>query len=587
MLHIPASATDEERKRQLLNSLLALMSVVGVLIALGTFIIQMSISVEDPRTLILLYSGSGLGILGSLVLYLVNRSRPLMARWTFVIFLFILVATSEQLGVGTGGRSVIAYVVPCIVASVLLHFCMSCAFAGLSAVFISVSAVLSDRPLPIASIILLFLVAVMSALLTHAWEDTLRQWRALNRNLTLLNQASQAFSSTLDLDRVLVTVLDEVRHLLGLVACSIWLIDEATGDLVCQEATGSESDKVRGWRLEPGEGLAGWVAQHGRSSVVQDAQYDNRHFEGVDRRTGLETRSIVTVPLRLREDVIGVLQMLDATVGRFAPADLELLESLAMTAAIAIENARLYAEEQQRAEALVQALKKQKELDHLKDQFIQNVSHELRTPLALVRGHVELLESGQLGEFQDEQQHSIDVIARRARMLDQIVEMLTTFQTIEGQTLHYESIDLGNLVETHMKGFDLAAAEEIHLLVDVAPDLPRISGDVDCMRRLLDNLVGNALKFTPAGGKVVVQVGQGEGCVVLEVIDTGIGIPEEELDRIFERFYQVDGSTTRRYGGTGLGLALVKEIVEAHNGTVIVESQVGQGSTFRVMLPAA
>ena len=142
---------------------------------------------------------------------------------------------------------------------------------------------------------MLFLVAIMSALLTHAWEDTLRQWRAVNRNLNLLNQASQAFSSTLELDRVLVAVLDGVRRLLGLVACSIWLIDAETGDLVCREATGSQSESVRGWRLKPGEGLAGWVAKHGVSSVVQDAQHDNRHFEGVDDRTGLDTRSIVTI----------------------------------------------------------------------------------------------------------------------------------------------------------------------------------------------------------------------------------------------------------------------------------------------------
>jgi PAS domain S-box-containing protein len=172
-------------------------------------------------------------------------------------------------------------------------------------------------------------------------EEALRR---RTRELELLNRASQALSSTLDLDQVLVTVLEEVRHLLGVVATSVWLIDPETNDLICRQATGPQNEIVRGWRLAPGEGLAGWVARSGESLIVPDIKADERHSKQVDQETGLTLRSVLSVPLRSKQKVIGVLQVVDAEIGRFDATDLGLLEPLAAEAAIAIENARLYAE---------------------------------------------------------------------------------------------------------------------------------------------------------------------------------------------------------------------------------------------------
>lgn len=162
--------------------------------------------------------------------------------------------------------------------------------------------------------------------------------------MALLNQAIRAFNSTLDPSTVLASVLEETRRLLGVVACSVWLIEPGTGDLICRQATGHKSEIVVGWRLEPGDGLAGWVARTGESLVVADATADERHFGGVDQQTGLEMRSILSVPLRVRDRIIGVLQVLDTQPDRFSTADLTLLETLAASAAVAIENARLYEE---------------------------------------------------------------------------------------------------------------------------------------------------------------------------------------------------------------------------------------------------
>jgi len=175
-------------------------------------------------------------------------------------------------------------------------------------------------------------------------EEALRQ---RSSELELLSRAGQTLTSTLDLDQVLVTVLEEVRRLLGVVASSVWLIDPATDELVCRQATGPRSETVLGWRLAPGEGLAGRVARSGKSLIVPDAWADERHFKGVDQQTGLTLRSILSVPLRVKQGLIGVLQVADAETDRFKPTHLKLMEPLVATAAIAIEHARLYEQAQQ------------------------------------------------------------------------------------------------------------------------------------------------------------------------------------------------------------------------------------------------
>ena len=191
-----------------------------------------------------------------------------------------------------------------------------------------------------------------------------------------------------------------------------------------------------------------------------------------------------------------------------------------------------------------------------------------------------------MGELTPEQKESIHIIARRSRMLTKMVNDIISVLEIEQHELRREPLDLGSLVRACVAEFWNAAEKaDLVLSTDVAHGLPAISGDAMALHRVLDNLVGNALKFTPAGGRVTVRLYQSQDTLKLEVADTGIGIASEHLVRIFERFYQVDGSATRQYGGMGLGLALVKSIVEAHGGQVMVASQAGRGTTFTVSLP--
>jgi len=277
------------------------------------------------------------------------------------------------------------------------------------------------------------------------------------------------------------------------------------------------------------------------------------------------------------------LAELDADRALIAAAP-DLLEAGAY--ALEVLNRNRGKQARQRANELAVALARLEELDRLKDEFIQNVSHELRSPLALIRGYAEMLVEGVLGPLSSEQQKPMEIIARRARMLGDLVEDITFILEAEANPPTPVGVPLAEIARAAVEDFQVSAGQAgLTLEASIPPSFPMVWGTMTHLRRLLDNLVSNAIKFTPAGGKVVVRLREEEEQVILEVSDTGIGIPPEEIDRIFDRFYQVDGSARRRYGGVGLGLALVKQIVTNFGGSVRVESQVGKGSTFFVTLP--
>jgi signal transduction histidine kinase len=306
--------------------------------------------------------------------------------------------------------------------------------------------------------------------------------------------------------------------------------------------------------------------------------------------SGSDRGTLALVPLCTGKKDVGILGL-----GQFpssgravavTPSDLNLLSIMGRQIAIALENARMYATEQRRTAELARALEQQQELDRLKNQFIQNVSHELRTPLAMILGYAELLAAGELGEVKAAQQGPLDIIVQRSYVLRDLIENITAILESETREPVREPVRLNDLVREALQDFQVLADEaSLALQGDVAEPALTVLGDADHLRRVVDNLIGNALKFTPSGGTVAVCLRSDDGRVMLQVQDTGIGIAAEHLDAIFERFYQVDGTTRRTHGGCGLGLALVKEIVERHGGAVAVESQLGRGSTFTVWLP--
>ena len=226
------------------------------------------------------------------------------------------------------------------------------------------------------------------------------------------------------------------------------------------------------------------------------------------------------------------------------------------------------------------------ELEQLKSTFIQNVSHELRTPLQIVQGYASLLREGDLGVLAPEQEEAILVIAKRADELRTLVERISLLLSIEGQAIVSEPFAFNNIVakvvETQQKKVEEAGLE---LEAHIEPNL-MLLGDPYHLEQVVDCLLDNAIKFTPEGGQVQIEAYEESGQICLTVADTGIGIDESDLEHIFSGFYQVDGSTTRRYDGLGLGLTVVKAVTQSHNGQISVESDPGHGSRFTVKFPA-
>lgn len=301
--------------------------------------------------------------------------------------------------------------------------------------------------------------------------------------------------------------------------------------------------------------------------------------------TGLQPAPVVLAPMRTGQRDVGIL-VVCRPASVFSASEQNLLAILAGQMAIALENVRMYALEQQRTEALAMALEQQQDLDRLKGEFMRNVSHELRTPLAMILGYAELLMAGDLGPVTGAMHDSLEIIVQRASALRELVENITAILENESREPVIEEIWLDELVAGALADFEvLAKRAGLTIGGQIEVSKAVVLGDESHLRRMIDNLMSNAIKFTPAGGAVMVHLERSDGQLVLSVSDQGIGIPAGHEERIFERFYQVDGTIRRQYGGSGLGLALVKEIVERHRGTVTVESREGEGTTFRVCLP--
>lgn len=422
-------------------------------------------------------------------------------------------------------------------------------------------------------------VALESARLFQEVQQTVQR-------LAALNAVSRDITSTLDLPRMLERIAGHARNLMEADECEIYLLDSERKILRPIVALGPYAEKIKQHPIKVGEGIIGHVAQTGVSEMVADTSCDPRALHSPDTP---DAHALMGVALHARDELVGVMALTRSlTRGPFPDEALEFMTNLARQAAIAIENARLYWTERARREEVAQALEEMRRLEQVKDQFIQNVSHELRTPLTLVHGYAELIRSGTLGPITSQQDEALEVIQRRTAFLIEMVTDFTMLIEIQARGLRAELMDVPPLLhEVIANTRPVAEAAQLTFEAKIQPKLPKIRSETVYLRRVLDNLLSNAIKFTPAGGRIELRAWREEKYICIAVSDTGIGIPPAERERIFQRFYQIDGSTTRPHGGTGLGLAVVKEIVEAHGGQIHLESAEGRGSTFTIRLPIA
>lgn len=397
--------------------------------------------------------------------------------------------------------------------------------------------------------------------------------------LEALHQASLSLTSSLDLKPLLQIILEQALKLVTADTAHLFLYDGEK--LSFGAAYSTESAPQEAYYQPRLHGMTYRVAHSGEVMVVSDVRnhpiFADIPWDG----------AVVGMPIRSGERVLGVMNLaFHAYPHEFDENELRVLELLADQAAIAIINASLYAEAQERAQQLAEALTQREELDRLKDEFVQNVSHELRTPLAIAHGYIELLDKGEIGELNRDQKEAVIILTRRINMLIKLVDDLVVILESEAQGTGREPVNLNELVRRSVEDFEDAASQADLIITASLLDEPlMVIGNYSHLNRLLDNLIGNAIKFTPPEGEVQVKLEKDTFNAIINITDTGVGISPDKINLIFERFYQVDGSSKRRFRGIGLGLALVKEIADAHGGSVSVTSEVGRGSTFVVTLP--
>jgi len=429
--------------------------------------------------------------------------------------------------------------------------------------------------------------------LSHDWLNHTRplpQTGDLRRSFTLLRrqadrlqrilEISQILTSTYDLDELLQMILAAATELTKTEAASILLLDESGTELRFTATTGRDRDKLMALRVPVENSLAGTILQSGEPMVFDDVRQDPRHFDGVDKQIAFESRSMLGVPLLMRERPVGVLEALNKVdASPFSEEDGQVLMTLAAQAAVAIENARLIT-------ALQKAYEQLNRVDQIKSDFIAIASHELRTPLGLILGYAAMLREDLKNP--DTMQQLDVVMSSALRLRDLIDDMVNVQHIEEGRArLVLAEFVLQEVVQRVVEAVsELYTAKEQELLVNLPPQPLSLTADREKIALVLNNLLTNAIKFTEARGRIMVSAERKNGEVQVHVADTGVGIPAREVGRIFDRFYQVEPHLTRAHGGLGLGLAIAKGMVELHGGKIWVESVEGLGSRFSFSVPA-
>lgn len=335
--------------------------------------------------------------------------------------------------------------------------------------------------------------------------------------------------------------------------------------------------RLQGSSLEP-------IVQRQQIRVINDLEaYARAHprSEATAKLVAEGMRSSLTVPLISRRQAIGVMFFTSTQRGAYGGEHIAFLRTLATAVAIALERASM-------TEALRQALESLKTLDQLKTNFLSNLSHELRTPLSIVLSYLQTLDEEVAGPL-SQPQHSLlaEAIGAADRLSALLKDLFDFTELMAGSLrLHCIALDLVALLREVAENARPAMTEAGLALSVSLPEAPlMVMADPPRLARAIQTLLANACTFTPAPGQVTVSAGRNPEGIWLDVQDTGIGIAIEQQGRIFDKFYQVEGGADRTYGGSGLGLALCRAIVEAHGGSVSVHSALGKGSTFRITLP--
>ena len=385
--------------------------------------------------------------------------------------------------------------------------------------------------------------------------------RTLFERYERLIEISLDLASTLDLDDLLNRIVRAAADLSNAEEASILLYDEAKEQLFFQAAT--NDPVMRGLSVPVGSSIAGWIITNREPIIIGDVMKDERYFKSIAQTTQTHTSSLLGVPMIEKDKVIGVLEAINKIQGHFNDEDQEILMALGAQAAVAIENAKLF----------------------LQSDLIAEFVHEIRTPLSSINTAAQLLLYPQLPAEKHKQMVSV-IQSETSRLSEMATSFLDLAKLESGrspfQVREFQPCDLledcANLMQEN------AVEKGLKFKKKYPETLPVIEADYDKMKQALLNLLSNAIKYNRPDGKITLKAYSENNEVIIEVADTGIGIPREHMEHLFEKFYRVPGSENVS-SGTGLGLSVVKRIVEGHQGKIQVDSQAGKGTTFVIHLP--
>lgn len=527
----------------------------------------------------------------------------------------------------------------------------------------------------------------------HLRHDVDRQ----DIEFAVVSEISYALTSTLSLQNIYRQLMEPVRRTINVESISVGLIDPPTGDITFVDILlGPLFEDLPPIRLQKGQGIAGWVAEHREPIIVNDVYSDRRFFSSVDNQSGFRTESMVCIPLQVEERMIGVLQAINKQGSDFNENDLRLLQAIGGPLAAAIENSRLHDDvisEKRRIEtifanmsegmmtvnsdgiithandALLTLMSKEladlvgmeadktfqlksgdmptfieevrqsdleapqlatdiitdpknvdtnqtvpvlmsgasirnededvtemifvfsdlrmiREVERMRDDFFHGIIHELRTPLATILMYARLLREGKAPQ-KDKAERFLGVIVRESDRLQKMVRQMLQLAKMEARELQRgeEPVELNPIFEEMLPPLaDRATQKGLTFSQRISEALPPVLGNREMFYLIFKNLVDNAIKFT-LDGTVQIKATHEEDKIVVIVKDDGIGIPQQALPNLFGRFFRAQTAVERGIAGTGLGLYMVKEAVENYNGTITVQSDTGQGTTFTVTLP--
>jgi PAS domain S-box-containing protein len=416
--------------------------------------------------------------------------------------------------------------------------------------------------------------------ITHRKEVELEREKYVKR-LTILRQIDEEINQMLSMDYVQALALDAAMRLSGARAGFIATMED--GRLTMSQAIGYYASMDKGGAMPPNP-LYDRVVRSEVAQLLLDIQdmpdYEPPHAD---------THSQMVIPLMSYERLLGLLNLETNRDDRFNDEIFEFIKLIAARVAIAMENAQLYQIAQDQLAQMQELFRQVSELEQLKTDMIRIAAHDLRNPVGVIVGYLELLEWSLEGKLTDKQHGQIQAMMRAAQRMEKITTDILSLERIEKLRLDQtQTIDLNEVVnETFEEYNGQARQKKQEITLDVSAQPLVVQGDHAQIREAVANLVGNAIKYTAEGGTIRVITQQVDSCAEFKVIDTGFGIPEEQQTGLFQPFFRAASDETANIEGTGLGLHLVKNIVDRHEGKMIFNSVYGEGSTFGFSLPLA